>query len=68
MPVADNIFEAIESGDAARIIAIVDPTFKKAARDASARARAKGVQVRDGRARVEATPKPVAKAPRSKHE
>ena len=60
MPVPENIFEAIESGDARRIIAVVDPMFKKAARKASARAHAEGVEVCDGRARDEATPKPAA--------
>jgi hypothetical protein len=68
MPLPKNIFEAIESGDARRIIAVVDPMFKKAAREASARAHAEGVEVCDGRARDEATPKLAARAPRSKHE
>ena len=68
MPKPENIFEAIESGDARRIIAVVDPMFKKAAREASARAHAEGVEVCDGRARDEATPKPVARASRPKDE
>ncbi len=51
MPRSENIFEAIESGDARRIIAVVDPMFKKAAREASARAHAEGVEVCDRRAR-----------------
>jgi hypothetical protein len=68
MPMPENIIEAIESGDARRIIAVVDPMFKKKAREASARAHAEGVEVCDGRAGDEATPKPVAKAARPKDE
>ena len=45
-----NIFEAIATGDVTRVIAIVDPAFKKAAREASERAHAKGIPVSDGRA------------------
>lgn len=68
MPGSENIFEAIESGDAGRIIAVVDPMFKKAAREASARAHAEGIEVCDGRARDEAIPKPVARAARPRDE
>lgn len=55
---SENIFEAIESGEARRIIAVVDPLFKKAARKASRRAHAAGIEVCDGRARDEATREP----------
>jgi hypothetical protein len=68
MPIPENMSEAIKSGDARRIIAVIDPMFKKAAREASARAHAEGVEVCDGRARDQATPKPVATAARPKHE
>lgn len=44
-----NIFEAIDTGDVRKIIDVVDPAFKKAAAAASAHARAKGIEVADGR-------------------
>lgn len=44
-----NIFEAIETGDITAVIAVVDPAFKEAAREASERAHAKGIKVADGR-------------------
>jgi hypothetical protein len=54
----EDIFDAVASGDAERIIAVVDSTFKQAAREASARAHARGEQVYDGRAGAEAVPRP----------
>jgi hypothetical protein len=42
MPVR-NIFEAVASRDAATLIGFVDPSFREAAQEASARARAKGI-------------------------
>ena len=44
-----NIFEAIETGDITAVIAVVDPALKEAAREASERAHAKGLEVADGR-------------------
>ena len=67
MSISENIFEAIESGEARRITAVVDPLFKKAAREALARAHAKGIEVCDRRAREEAIPKPVIKAQQPGH-
>lgn len=45
-----NVFKAIATGDVTQVIAVVDPAFKKAAREASERAHAKGIPVADGRA------------------
>ena len=44
-----SIFDVIASGDTARIIRVVDEAFKAAAREASFRAHALGIDVSDGR-------------------
>ena len=48
-----HIFEAIQRGDTEEIIRIVDEAFKAAAREASFRAHALGIEVADGRAQEE---------------
>lgn len=57
-----TIFEAVATGDAQTIIAVVDPTFKEAAREASERAHARGFDVYDGRAADERKPKKILQA------
>lgn len=57
---SESIFEAVASGDIRRIIAVVDPTIKQAAREASAKAHARNFNVYDGRALEDAIPKAVA--------
>ena len=59
---AMNIFEAVATRDARTIIAIVDPAFKEAAREASQRAHALGIEVADGRADEEREPKKISRA------
>lgn len=54
-----NILEVIESGDFDLFIEVVDKAFKEAAREASARAHALGIDVADGRAAEERRRKPV---------
>ena len=54
-----HIFEVIERGDAEEFIRIVDEAFKAAAREASFRAHALGIEVADGRAEEERTGRPV---------
>ena len=54
------IFEAIERRDTNQIIEIVDRAFKQAAREASFRAHAAGIEVTDGRAEEERCPKALA--------
>lgn len=68
MSKTENIFEAIESGNARRIIAVVERMFKKAARAASEQAHAKGIEVRDGRAKDKAAFNPGIRAPGPKDE
>ncbi|GLR47626.1 hypothetical protein [Sphingomonas astaxanthinifaciens] len=46
----NDIFKAVESGDAHIVAAVVDPVFKQAAREASRRAHGSGLTVYDGRA------------------
>lgn len=45
-----NIFEVIATRDRDKIIAFIDPLIRKAAREASARAHRRGIEVADGRA------------------
>jgi hypothetical protein len=59
MPERPNIFEVIRSGDAELFIKVVDEAFKEAAREASWRSHALGINVADGRAEEERRPKPV---------
>lgn len=47
---ADTLLEAIASGEMTRIIAVVDPAFKAAAKEASARVQKRGRPAVDGRA------------------
>jgi hypothetical protein len=44
-----NVFEAIKTGEVGKMIAVIDPAFKKAAKEAAERARAAGIEVADGR-------------------
>lgn len=57
-----HIFEVIERGDADEFIRIVDAAFKAAAREASFRAHALGIEVADGRAVEERKGRPVKPA------
>lgn len=54
-----HIFEVIERGDTQEFIRIVDEAFKAAAREASFRAHALGLEVADGRAEEERKGRPV---------
>lgn len=46
----NDIFKAVETGDARIVADVVDPVFKQAAREASRRAHGSGLPVYDGRA------------------
>jgi hypothetical protein len=54
-----NIFEVIESGDFDLLIEVIDEAFKEAAREASARSHALGLEVADGRAAEDRRRKPI---------
>lgn len=54
-----NILEIIEKRDSCLFIEVLDKGFKKAAREASARSHALGLEVADGRAAEDRVPKPV---------
>lgn len=54
-----NIFEIMQSGDKELFIKVVDEAFKAAAREASCRSHALGLEVADGRVEEERLGQPV---------
>jgi hypothetical protein len=54
-----NIFELIEKREFETFVEVVDKAFKEAAREASKRAHAMGLEVADGRAAEDRRRKPI---------